>query len=405
MKITSVDIMKIPSPDVSFSGNGAGSQEDWSPIIVRINTDADISGFGEAGLAYGKGWHAGYGMLEDFAQMIIGDDPLNIEKIWDKLQRQTYWGIAGGVIPYAAISAIDIALWDIKGKYYRAPVYELLGGKTNDYLRSYASQIQYNWGEQPDPHQLKLNTPQDYRTVTQKIIDQGYDCLKFDPIMWGENEHQVWKTKGPLNHQVIQVAYERIKAIRELAGPDFDIIIDMHANSDTTAAIQFGQAFAPLGILYYEEPVDPLNPSFYKQVKENVPLAIAGGERNFTRWGFRQLFEDHALDIVQPDLTLAGGISETKKICDMAYTYDINAQIHVCGSPIAIAAALQVEAVIPNFYIHEVYQRVLYQKDRQVALYDDLLPQKGRIKIPDRPGIGQEIKPDVIRQSKVTTIK
>lgn len=136
-----------------------------------------------------------------------------------------------------------------------------------------------------------------------------------------------------------------------------------------------------------------------------MPLAIAGGEQNFTRWGFRQLFEDHALDIVQPDLTLAGGISETKKICDMAYTYDINAQIHVCGSPIVIAAALQVEAVIPNFYIHEVYQRVLYQKDRQVALYDDLLPQKGRVKIPDRPGIGQEIKPNVIRQSKVTTIK
>lgn len=405
MKITSIDVMKVPSPDVSFSGNGSGSEEAWSPIVVRINTDQGICGFGEAGLAYGKGWRAGFGMLQDFAHTIIGEDPMKIEKIWDKLQRTTYWGIAGGVIPYAAISAIDIALWDIKGKYYKTPVYELLGGKTNDHLRSYASQLQYNWGENPDPNKLKLSTPQDYAEVTKKVIAEGYDCLKFDPIMWGENPKKPWNTLGPINQNVIKVAYERIKAIRDAGGPDFDIIVDMHANTDTTAAVQMGKAFEPLNILYYEEPVDPMNSDFYKIVHDQVNIPIAGGERHFTRWGFRQLLEDRSIDIAQPDLTLAGGISETKKICDMAYTYDINAQVHVCGSPIAIAAALQVEAVIPNFFIHEVYQRVLYAKDRNAALYDDLLPVNGHIDIPDRPGIGQELKPETIDKCTIATIK
>lgn len=406
MKITSIDVMKIPSPDVSFSGNGGGSTEDWSPIIVRINTDEGITGFGEAGLAYGKGWRAGFGMVQDFAHVIIGEDPMNIEKIWDKLQRTTYWGIAGGVIPNTAISAIDIALWDIKGKYYQTPVYQLLGGKTNNHLRAYASQLQYNWGTSPDPQLPKLSAPEEYADVARKVKAEGFTALKFDPIMWGDRAQQSWNTKGPLNHHTIKVAYNRIAAVRKAVGPDFDIIIDMHANTDTTSAIEYAHAFAPLNILYYEEPVDPMNPDFYKIVRDKIPaqMAIAGGERTFTRWGFRQMLEDRSIDIVQPDLTLAGGITETKKICDMAYTYDINAQVHVCGSPIAIAAALQVEAVIPNFYIHEVYQRAMYTKDRNAAMYDDLIPQNGYVEIPDRPGIGQELKPEVIKQSLIETI-
>lgn len=406
MKITSIDVMKIPSPDVSFSGNGGGSTEDWSPIIVRINTDEGITGFGEAGLAYGKGWRAGFGMVQDFAHVIIGEDPMNIEKIWDKLQRTTYWGIAGGVIPNVAISAIDIALWDIKGKYYQTPVYQLLGGKTNNHLRAYASQLQYNWGTSPDPQLPKLSAPEEYADVARKVKAEGFTALKFDPIMWGDRAQQSWNTKGPLNHHTIKVAYNRIAAVRKAVGPDFDIIIDMHANTDTTSAIEYAHAFAPLNILYYEEPVDPMNPDFYKIVRDKMPaqMAIAGGERTFTRWGFRQMLEDRSIDIVQPDLTLAGGITETKKICDMAYTYDINAQVHVCGSPIAIAVALQVEAIIPNFYIHEVYQRAMYTKDRNAAMYDDLIPQNGYVEIPDRPGIGQELKPEVIKQSLIETI-
>jgi len=405
MKIVSVDIMKVPSEDPSFSGNSQGSKEDWCPLVIRINTDTDICGFGEAGLAYGKGWRSGFGMLQDFSQVIIGEDPLNIEKIWDKLFNTTYWGIAGGVVVNAAISAIDIALWDIKGKYYNTPTYEILGGKTNDHLRAYASQLQYNWGEQID--KLKLITPEDYAEVTKKVMSEGYDALKFDPIMLSDQPDGggEWNTKGTVSQHIIKVAYDRVKAMREVGGDDLDIIIDMHANSDTTSAIKIGQALEDLDILYYEEPVNTLNPDNTLEVSQRVNIPIAAGERVFTRWGFRKFFEDRSIKVAQPDLCLAGGISEAKKICDMAYTYDINAQVHVCGGPIAIAAALQVEAVIPNFLIHEVYQRAINAKDRATCKYDDYQPVDGFIDIPDRPGIGQELKPEVIAKCKKVTIK
>ncbi|MCF6419163.1 mandelate racemase/muconate lactonizing enzyme family protein [Furfurilactobacillus milii] len=405
MKITSVDVMKIPSEDPSFSGNGQGSKEDWCPLVIRINTDEKISGFGEAGLAYGKGWRGGFGMLQDFSEVIIGEDPLNNEKIWNKLLTSTYWGIAGGVVVNAAISAIDIALWDIKGKYYNTPVYELLGGKTNDHLRAYASQLQYNWGEHID--KLKLITPEEYAEVTRKIMAEGYDALKFDPIMLSDQPDGggAWQTKGVVTKHIVDVAYNRVKAMREAGGDNLGLIIDMHANSDTTSAIKIGQALEDLDIMYYEEPVSTLNPDNTLEVANKVNIPIAAGERVFTRFGFRKFFEDRSIKVAQPDLCLAGGITEAKKICDMAYTYDINAQVHVCGGPIAVAAALQVEAVIPNFLIHEVYQRARNAKDRATCKFDDFQPVNGHIDIPDRPGIGQELTPETIDKSQRVTIQ
>lgn len=404
MKITSIDVMQVPSEDPSFSGNGSGSQEAWSPLVIRINTDEGISGFGEAGLAYGKGWRGGYGMLQDFGHVIIGEDPLNIEKIWNQLLTTTYWGIAGGVVVNAAISAIDIALWDIKGKYYNTPVYQLLGGKTNDHLRSYASQLQYNWGE--DIKKLKLYTPDEYAEVTKRIMAEGYDAMKFDPILLsGEPDgSDEWNTRGIVSKHVLDVAYNRVKAVREAGGDDLGIIIDMHANSDTTSAIKIGQALEDLNIMYYEEPVNTLNSDNTKEVADKVNIPIAAGERVFTRFGFRKFFEDRSIKVAQPDLCLCGGITEAKKICDMAYTYDINAQVHVCGSPIAVAAAVQVEAVIPNFLIHEVYQRARNAKDRSTCKYDDFQAVNGHIDIPGRPGIGQELTEETISRSKIVTI-
>lgn len=141
MKITSIDALQLPSGGAAASSRGA-----WSPVLVRINTDEGICGWGEAGLAYGKGWRAGLGMIQDFAEQIIGMNPMHIEEIWETIFRKTFWGMGGGTVVSAAMSAIDIALLDLKGKALGVPVYELLGGKTNDNLRVYASQIQFNWG-------------------------------------------------------------------------------------------------------------------------------------------------------------------------------------------------------------------------------------------------------------------
>jgi len=172
MKITSVDLFKL-SRKKSIVENIL-----WNPIIVKINTDEGISGYGEIGVAYGNANRAGFAIAEDFAHMIIGLDPMKTEMIWEKLFRNTFWGMGGGTIVFGGISGIDIALWDIKGKALGVPVYQLLGGKTRGKLRTYASQIQFDWGAE----NKILVLPEEYAEATLKAVHEGYNCVKVDPI-------------------------------------------------------------------------------------------------------------------------------------------------------------------------------------------------------------------------------
>ena len=398
MKITSIDVIQVQSGN---SGRGRGT---WCPIITRINTDEGISGFGEAGLAYGKGWRAGFGMIQDFAEVLIGLDPMKIEKIWDTLFSKTFWGKGGGTIVNAGISALDIALWDIKGKALGVPVYQLLGGKTNDNLRTYASQLQYNWGEVIDKETLR--TPEEYAEVTKRVIKEGYNCIKVDTIVISsdENNSSSWKITGPLSNKILKTVYNRVRAMREAGGDDLDIIVEMHSNTDSTAAIQVGKILEELRIFYYEEPVHPLNSDLMLKVHKNVNIPIASGERIYTRFGYIPFLQNGSIQVIQPDLCLCGGITEAKKICDMAYAFDCTVQIHVCGSPISKAAALQLEAVIPNFLIHVHHHSALIPESRGTCLYV-YQPINGIYQVPDKPGIGQELVPEIIEKSNKVTIK
>ena len=404
MKIVSVDVMQVPS------GNAGSSRGAWSPVLVRINSDEGLSGWGEAGLAYGKGWRAGLGMIMDFAEVIIGEDPMNTEKIWEKIFRKTFWGMGGGTVVCAGMSAIDIALLDLKGKAIGVPVYQLLGGKCNDNLRVYASQLQFNWGSQIKNQQL--TEPEEYAEVTLRAMAEGYDAVKVDPIYHSPKNaggsvrtpgEDGWKITGPLKNEVIDTVYRRVAAMREAGGDDLDIIIEMHSNTDTIAAIQIADALKDLRIFYYEEPAHPLNVENFVQIKQKTNIPIASGERIYTRQGYRPFFEKRVLDVVQPDLCLCGGLSEAKKICDMAWTYDAAVQIHVCGSPISKAAALQIEAAIPNFLIHEHHQRALNPESRATCKYD-WQPENGRYKVPDLPGIGQEPTEETIERCDIRTV-
>lgn len=395
MKISSVDIIQLKS------GNAGASRGEWRPVIVRINTDEGISGFGEVGLAYGKGWRGGFGMVCDFAETIIGANPLNIEAIWNNIFRNTFWGMGGGTVVSAAMSGIDIALWDILGKSLGVPVYQLLGGKTNDKLRVYASQLQYGWGR--DVAGITLKSPEEYANVTKLAIGDGYDAIKVDPIAVKSEKCKEWNRRGWLTHEVLSEVYDRVAAMREVGGDRFDIIIELHANTDVACAIQLGEKLRDLNIMYMEEPVHPLNSILMKKIKDKVDIPLAAGERIYTRFGYRPFLENRSLDVIQPDICLCGGISEAKKICDIAQVYDINVQIHVCGSPISKAAALQVEATIPNFIIHEHHQRALNPESRKTCLYD-YQPINGIYEIPDKPGIGQEPTVDAIEQSYIQSI-
>ena len=171
MKIVSVDIIDVKNPLQSAVAK-------WRPVVVRINTDEGISGFGEVGLAYGVGASAGFGMAKDLSRLLIGEDPMRIEYIWDKMQKKTFWGQGGGTVVSAGMSAIDIALWDIKGKALGVPVYQLLGGKIRDELRTYASQLQFGWGN-AEKKEI-LITPEQYAKAAEKALEDGYDAIKVD---------------------------------------------------------------------------------------------------------------------------------------------------------------------------------------------------------------------------------
>ena len=282
MRITSVDVLKC-------KGKCSVETDDFYSINVRVNTDEGISGFGEAGIAYGVGADAAFGMCRNMAEVIMGMDPMDNEAIWDKMHRKTFWGMGGGSIVFAGISAIDIAVWDIKGKALGVPVYKLLGGKTNRKLRTYASQIQFDWGPKSKP----ILTAEDYKKATRNAMAEGYDCVKLDPLLWSARGlFQDWNTRGILTNEQLSVAVERVRAVREAGGENLDIIIELHSYTDTNTSIQLAKALEPFGIFYYEEPTQPLNPALFREISQKTSIPLASGERMYSRWGYRQFFED-----------------------------------------------------------------------------------------------------------------
>lgn len=396
MKITSIDII-----DVANDFSSATSK--WRPTVVRVNTDEGISGFGEVGLAYGVGASGGIGVAKDLSALLIGMNPMDTEAIWEKMLRKTFWGQGGGGIFSAAMSGLDIAMWDIKGKALNVPLYVLLGGKSRDSIRAYASQLQFGWGGGTD--KAMLVSPEQYADVARVAVSEGYDAIKVDVLAM--DEHGNWNQrdlKGLLPDNILRLGYDRLKAMRDAIGPDVDIIVEMHSFTSAAPAIQFGRMIEELGVLYYEEPVMPLNPKMMKQVADHVNIPLASGERIYWRWGYRPFLEDGSLSVIQPDICTCGGISEVKKICDMAHVYDVIVQIHVCGGPISTAAALHMEAAIPNFMIHELHRYTLLEPNTRTCIHN-YMPSKGRYTVPELPGLGQELTPETIAASDIITVK
>ena len=396
MKITSIDII-----DVANDFSSATSK--WRPTVVRVNTDEGISGFGEVGLAYGVGASGGIGVAKDLSALLIGMNPMDTEAIWEKMLRKTFWGQGGGGIFSAAMSGLDIAMWDIKGKALNVPLYVLLGGKSRDSIRAYASQLQFGWGGGTD--KAMLVSPEQYADVARVAVSEGYDAIKVDVLAM--DEHGNWNQrdlKGLLPDNILRLGYDRLKAMRDAIGPDVDIIVEMHSFTSAAPAIQFGRMIEELGVLYYEEPVMPLNPKMMKQVADHVNIPLASGERIYWRWGYRPFLEDGSLSVIQPDICTCGGISEVKKICDMAHVYDVTVQIHVCGGPISTAAALHMEAAITNFMIPELHRYALLEPNTRTCIHN-YMPSKGRYTVPELPGLGQELTPETIAASDIITVK
>lgn len=391
MKIVKVDVMQL----------GTDVRPDWRPIVCRIYTDEGIYGDGEAAMAYDVGALGAFGMLQELAKMVIGMDPLDNEVIWDKLYRSTFWGQNGGPVTFSAISAIDIALWDIKGKYFKVPVYKLLGGKKRDNLRCYASQLQFGWGEVRIP----ARSPEDYAKNAKKAVAEGYDAVKFDFFLYDEKDGFFNDNDrlGLLSKKYLNIVEKRIVAVREAVGPDVDIIMENHSYTDAQSALQLGKMAEKYDIFCFEEPTTPY-PKITKYMSDKLNIPIATGERIYSRWQYAQYFENCSVQMIQPDFGNCGGITEGKKICDMAYAYDVGVQGHACGSPLSNVVALHLECVIPNFVIHEHHAVNLTPYNKSYCIYD-YQPVNGKFKVPELPGLGNELSESAINNSVKVTIE
>lgn len=384
MKITKIDIYMLDATVQRASRR---------PIIARITTDEGIYGDGEAGIALGTGAPAAFGMVQDLARLIIGMDPFETEKIWHRLLKSSFWGMGGGPIVFAGISALDIALWDIKGKALGVPVYQLLGGKCRSEMRCYASQLQFGWVDKVGPY----GKTEDYVAITEYALKQGYDCVKIDFTQFDREATRMATTavEGILTRPLINMIDERMGAIRRELGYDFDIIVENHCRTDAISGVMIGELCDKYKVMAYEEPAMPLNPEMHKVIRDKIRTPIATGERVFGSWGFYQFFKQDAVQLIQPDICNCGGLTEGKKISDLAAVFDATVQAHCAGSPISTAAALHLEAAIPNFCIHEHHYRSTQPALTVLCKYD-YQPKNGKYTVPELPGLGQEMSQHAI---------
>ena len=343
--------------------------------LVKITTDNGIAGWGETTLE-GKP-KSTVVAVEELSDYLIGKDPLRIEHHWQHIYRSAFY--RGGNILMTALSGIDQALWDIAGKYYEVPTHKLLGGAVRDRIRVYA-----HWGIGSMTDEGKASAKERLEMLQKK---GGYDAFKTGP--GGK-----WRAHEP--PAVIDAFVERAYLMREWVGPDVELCFDFHGKMTPALAIEVCHELKGMRPMFVEEPVPQENVDALKQVSDHVPFPIATGERLLTRWGFREIFEKQAVAYLQPDTSHSGGITELKKIANMAEVYYMHIMPHCAIGPVAFSASLQVDAVVPNFLIQEQVDSGLGDG----LLKEDWVVVNGHIELPTKPGLGFEIDESEAEQDR-----
>lgn len=333
--------------------------------FVKVYTDEGITGVGEATLEYKEKSLAG--AVEHIKEALIGKDPTNIERIAHDIYRDSYW--RNGPVLMSALSAVEMALWDILGKSLNAPVYKLLGGKTMDKVRIYVN----GWF-------AGAKTPEEFGQKAAIAVKRGITAMKWDPF---------GKSYLEISNKDLDTALKCIAAVREAAGDGVDLLIEGHGRFNVPTGIKIAKELEQFKPMWFEEPTPPDNLEALKAVRDKSPVPISAGERLYNLKQFKDLFEMRAADYIQPDVSHAGGIMELKKIASMADTYYIPFAPHNPSGPVACAASLQLAACTTNFSILEImYSDVPWRKD---VTNENLHYEGGYIDIPDKPGLGIEI--------------
>ena len=347
-------------------------------LFLKIETDEGLFGWGEP-VVEGRA-HTVATAVDELSDYLIGKDPLQIEKHWQAMYRGAFY--RGGPVLMSAIAGVDQALWDIKGKYHDAPVHQLLGGQVRDRIKVYA------W--------VGGDRPSDIVASAEKAISDGFSATKMNLT----EELQV------VDHlSKIDDAVERIASLRSAVGNKLDIAVDFHGRVHAPMAKVLIKAIEPYNPLFIEEPVLSEQLETMAQLRRNTHIPIATGERLYSRFDYKNLFTLGAADIIQPDLSHAGGITECKKIAAMAESWDLALAPNCPLGPIAFAACLQIDAVGQNAFIQEQSQGIHYNQSNDLTDYlsdpSVLHFSDGYVDIPQGPGLGIDINEDyVIERSK-----
>jgi galactonate dehydratase len=362
-KITGVEFRR-------FSAQHRNATRNWL-VLKLLTDDPDLFGWGDASPMQHDGQVQS--VISGFVdRYLIGKDPLDNEVHWTTLYHDPH--ARGGRIATTALSGIDIALWDIRGKAFSVPVYQLLGGAQRDRIRLYAN----GWYTNP-------GTPDQNAEEAKAVVDEGYTAMKFDPF--GQTNYY------KISLREAQLAEDRVAAVRKAVGPDIDILVEAHAKFDVMNAIQLGKRLEPYRPLFYEEPVSEENISELVQVRQNVAIPIATGESLYTKFPFAQIVEAHAADVLQPDIANAGGITELKKISAISEAKHITMAPHNVCSPVGAIAEMHLCASIVNFEIQEYHAE--YYDEHYFTVFDGFPRQKdGYVTLPDTPGLGLKANED-----------
>jgi galactonate dehydratase len=360
MKITSVELFLV--------------EPRW--LFVKVSTDQGLSGWGEPVIEGRAATVAA--AVREMESYLLGRDPDQIEDIWQVLYRGGFY--RGGPILMSAIAGIDQALWDIKGKRYSLPVYQFLGGAVRDKVRV------YSW--------IGGDRPSDVACAAQEQAAAGFTALKMNA---SEEMHYID------SFSKVEAIIQRVAAVREAVGSDLGIAVDFHGRIHKPMAKVVAKELEPFHLMFIEEPVLPEHNEALREIAMHTSTPIATGERMFSRWDFKKLLHDGYVDIIQPDLSHAGGISEVKKIAAMAEAYDVAVAPHCPLGPIALAACLQVDATTPNVFIQEQSLKIHYNEGSD--LLDYLLDQTvfaytdGFVAIPKNDGLGISINEELVREA------
>ena len=375
MKITDVKVWLVE-----------GVKYNWT--LLKIYTDTGHTGVGEA-----TNWPGSpivYHAAKHVGERIIGLDPMKTDFIWTKLYRDLNWmGPFGASM--CAISGIDMALLDLKGKVLNTPCYELLGGAFRKDILLYANYWFTGGG----------HNESDYAAQAKKVKEAGFTGLKFDPFahtnyLYGED----LSSNLTLTAEQQDLAFNVSKAVRDAVGPGFDIMIETHAMLNYRVAVKMAQRLSALDITWYEEPAGPESADTLRAMRERIPsnVSICVGERHYTRYGIRPVLEKNICDIMMPDITRCGGPSEMKRMATMMEAYDVLLAPHNPNGPLSTLASAHVCASVPNFFRQEFMFNDVPWRDEVITHPIKNMIKNGHLQLSERPGLGVDLVEEEIEK-------